>query len=174
MNVFYVEEISNRDIADAVCDAMYAQSQYLETWPFMDWLDEAVSDPEIRLFGIRDQHWRGFLAYSVENNPVLHAARQSERVILLRYLYVGESSQNQRFGSRLCEAVSSPMIGSVWKLAHEDQSAGRDTSVILRADIFSAAAYIAIHKCFSQVQNEFSGLKNIQISVDVSLNEYED
>ncbi len=94
MHAIRVYQINSRPEADAISNCMLEQSQFRETWPFMDWIEESVvreEDTEFlktSLFGIKDDVWRGFAVFTTEkpDNASDHDYR-----ITLKYLYIGES-----------------------------------------------------------------------------------
>jgi GNAT superfamily N-acetyltransferase len=127
-------------------DDLMARTEYSETWPFMDWVEEAAADQDTRLLGAFNTdtgQWAGFIAFRSESQikPDKPGKALVEAEVSIESLYVTEEERRSGIGTTLMQLAIDFVNASIQALRAKHMLLKLDIRINFIADCFSEPAF---------------------------------
>ena len=127
-------------------DDLLARTEFSDTWPFMDWIEEATADQDTRLLGAFNSdsnQWAGFIAFRLELQikPDKPGKALIEAEVSIESLYVTEEERKKGVGSVLMRLAIDSINASIQSLRAKHVLLKMDIRLSFIADCFSEHAF---------------------------------
>lgn len=165
-----VDEPSRR----ALIDDLMVRTEFSDTSPFMDWIEEAAADPATRILGAYSTdigQWAGFITYRPEFliSPKKPGTASLETEISIESLYVTEQERQNGVASRLMQLAIDAVNTSIQMVRAQNPLLKLSLRITFIADCFSEPA----HKIASQGLSRLCSLQlepiDVQNQITISL-----
>lgn len=149
--------ITNPEDRDAIIDDLMDRTEHSDTWPFMDWVDEAFSDPAISLLGAYNSDlgmWAGFFAFRYEQKvaPVRPGVATIHGEFSMEYAYMTESERKHGISDTMVMISINHVNETIEAARAENPLLRWNISIAVAADCFDAASEKLARKSITYIQ----------------------
>jgi GNAT superfamily N-acetyltransferase len=156
----------------ALTDDLMARTEFSDTSPFMDWVEEAGADTHTQILGAYNSdlnQWAGFLACRTEYEikPERPGKAKLATEIQIESLYVTESERGKKIASVMMEMAMDAINNSIEEMRTKNLLLKMDVEITFIADCGSAESYQVASKGLNRLlflRKDVSAMKN-QISL---------
>lgn len=141
-----IKWVDDEATRQALIDDLMARTEFSDTWPFMDWVDEAAADQNTRTLGAYStdvSQWAGFIAYRSEFSvrPEKPGKARLEAEISIESLYVTEQERKNGIAATLMQLAMDAVNASIQAIRAQHLLLKLDVRITFAADCFSEPAY---------------------------------
>lgn len=161
-----IKWVADEMARQALINDLMARTEFSDTWPFMDWVDEAAADQDTRILGAYNadlDQWAGFIAYRSEFHikPEKPGKALLEAEISIESLYITEQERRNGVAATLMQLAMEAVNASIQALRAQNLLLNLDLRLNFIADCFSEPA----HKVASNGLNRLCSLQGEKIEV---------
>jgi GNAT superfamily N-acetyltransferase len=161
-----IRRVADEPTRQALVDDLMARTEFSDTWPFMDWIEEAVADAATKTLGAYNtavSQWAGFIAYRSELNirPEKPGRALLEVNISVESIYVTEQERGKGVANTLMQLAMDAVNAAIQALRAQHLLLKLDARINFTADCFSEPAY----KIVSSGLNRLCSLQTEQVEV---------
>jgi GNAT superfamily N-acetyltransferase len=141
-----IKWVDDEETMQMLLDDLIARTEYSETWPFMDWVEEAAADNDTRLLGAFNAdtaQWAGFIAFRLELQikPQKPGQANVEAEVSIESIYVTEEERKSGIGTTLMQIAIDTINTSIQSLRAKHVLLKLDIHISFVADCFSEPAF---------------------------------
>ncbi len=141
-----IKWIDDETSIDELIDDLMMRTEHSETWPFMDWVEEASADRDTRLLGAFNTdlgQWAGFIAFrpDLQLRPQQPGKAKLEVEMSIESLYVTEGERNSGIGTTLMQLAVDSVNASIQAIRAKHVLLALDIQINFVADCFSEQAF---------------------------------
>jgi hypothetical protein len=140
-----VKWITSETTRQALLDDLLTRTEFSETWPFMEWIEEAAADQATKILGAYNsgiEQWAGFITFRSEFSikPAKPGQATLTAEISVDSLYITEQERGKGMATTMMQIAVDSINASIQAVRAQNLLLKLDLHINFTADCFSHEA----------------------------------